>query len=106
MRFLRAIFEHPHLTIACAPQNCFLSTGLKNQDTFEVNSHSSRFSLPLLSHCRRKKSLEKYSAVLVAAAAAAAVVVVAAAAAEEERVGGVDGGIDLERELSKKSDST
>ena len=59
----------------------------------------------MLSHCRRKKSLEKYSAVLVAAAAAAAVVVVAAAA-EEERVGGVDGGIDLERELSKKSDST
>ena len=105
MRFLRAIFEHPHLTIACAPQNCFLSTGLKNQDTFEVNSHSSRFFLPLLSHCRRKKSLEKYSAVLVAAAAAAAVVVVAAAA-EEERVGGVDDGIDLERELSKKSDST
>ena len=94
MRFLRAIFEHPHLTIAYAPQNCFLSTGLKNQDTFEVNSHSSRFFLPLLSHCRRKKSLEKYSAVLVAAAA------------EEERVGGVDGGIDLERELSKKSDST
>ena len=43
---------------------------------------------------------------LVAAAAAAAAVVVVAAAAEEEGVGGVDGGIDPERELSKKSDST